>query len=190
MVKWNLLFILYQLLFREYTCRQGPRSPLKSEGAQGGYFFSWNFLLHFWAIWKNDPFSKFQKVGGLKPPPLPLLVRGPWSCNSWKLHLWHLRKEHSVSVGKIVWKFIFEDITLKSRTNVMFVANVFLYRSIWINILNLCTIKQKNSNVNSVVNVMQVQEVWQIIFKLCMKMKKKWSSNEIFVANIYVACYD
>ena len=56
---------------------QGPRSPLKSEGAQGGYFFSCNFLLHFWAIWKNDPFSKFQKVGGLKPPPLPLLVRGP-----------------------------------------------------------------------------------------------------------------
>ena len=51
---------------------QGPRSPLKSEGAQGGYFFSWNFLLHFWAIWKNDPFSKFQKVGGLKPaPPAP-----------------------------------------------------------------------------------------------------------------------
>ena len=55
---------------------QGPRSPLKSEGAQGGYFFSCNFLLRFWAIWKNDLFSKSQKVGGLKPP-LPLLVRRP-----------------------------------------------------------------------------------------------------------------
>ena len=51
----------------DYLCFQGPRSPLKSEGAQGGYFFSCNFLLLFWAIWKNDLFSKSQKVGGSSP---------------------------------------------------------------------------------------------------------------------------
>ena len=58
---------------------QGRRSHLKSEGAQGGgYFFSCIFLLHFWAIWKNDPFSKSQKVGGLKPgPPCPSLYAAP-----------------------------------------------------------------------------------------------------------------
>ena len=56
--------------------QQGRRSHLKSEGAQGGYFFSCNFLLLFWAICENDLFSKSQKVGGLKPP-LPLLVRRP-----------------------------------------------------------------------------------------------------------------
>jgi len=55
---------------------QGRRSHVKSEGAQGGYFFLCNFLLLFWAIWKNDLFSKSQKVGGLKPP-LPPLVRRP-----------------------------------------------------------------------------------------------------------------
>ena len=44
---------------------QGRRSHLKSEGAQGGgYFFSYNFLLRFWAIWENDLFSRFQKGGG------------------------------------------------------------------------------------------------------------------------------
>ena len=37
---------------------QGRRSHLKSEGAQGGYFFLCNFLLLFWAIWENDLFSK------------------------------------------------------------------------------------------------------------------------------------
>ena len=26
------------------------------------------FLLHFWAIWKNDPFGKSEKVPGLKSP--------------------------------------------------------------------------------------------------------------------------
>ena len=56
--------------------KQGRRSHVKSEGAKGGYFFSCNFLLLFWAIWKNDLFSKSQKVGGLKPP-LPPLVRRP-----------------------------------------------------------------------------------------------------------------
>ena len=51
---------------------QGRRSHLKSEGAQGGYFFWCNFLLSFWAIWENDLFSKSQKVGGSSPlcPPL------------------------------------------------------------------------------------------------------------------------
>ena len=57
--------------------KQGRRSDLKSEGAQGGIFFSCNFLLRFWAIWENDLFSKSQKVRGLKPP-LPPLVRRPW----------------------------------------------------------------------------------------------------------------
>ena len=56
--------------------KQGRRSHVKSEGAKGGYFFSCSFLLLFWAIWKNDLFSKSQKVGGLKPP-LPPLVRRP-----------------------------------------------------------------------------------------------------------------
>ena len=50
------------------TQTQGRRSHLKSEGAQGGDFFSCNFLLLFWAIWKNDLFSKSQKVGGAQAP--------------------------------------------------------------------------------------------------------------------------
>ena len=47
--------------------KQGRRSQRKSAGAKGGTFFWSGFLLHIWAIWKNDPFSKFQKVPGLKP---------------------------------------------------------------------------------------------------------------------------
>ena len=54
-------------------CRGGGGS-----GGPGGYFFSSNFLLRFWAIWKNDLFSKSQKVGGLKPGPLcPSLYAAP-----------------------------------------------------------------------------------------------------------------
>ena len=56
--------------------KQGRRSQRKSARAKGGTFFWSGFLLHFWAIWKNDPFSKFQKVPGLKPW-LPRLVRRP-----------------------------------------------------------------------------------------------------------------
>ena len=37
-------------------------------GGSGGVLFSCNFLLHFWAIWGSDLFSKSQKVGELKPP--------------------------------------------------------------------------------------------------------------------------
>ena len=59
-----------------YDMDQGRSSRLKSGGAQGGTIFSSNFLLHFWAIWKNDPFSKSEKVPGLKPR-LPRLVRRP-----------------------------------------------------------------------------------------------------------------
>ena len=63
---------------RKWTMKQGRRSHVKSEGAKGGYFFSCNFLLLFWAIWKNDLFSKSQKVGGLKPGPLcPSLYAAP-----------------------------------------------------------------------------------------------------------------
>ena len=47
---------------------QGRRSQWKSAGAKGGTFFWSGFLLHFWAIWKNDPFSKFEKVPGLEFP--------------------------------------------------------------------------------------------------------------------------
>ena len=68
---------------------QGRRSHKKSEGAQGGNFFSCNFLLLFWAIWKNDLFSKYQKVGGLKPRPLcppctpPLVLKvGDWQTDT------------------------------------------------------------------------------------------------------------
>ena len=35
-----------------------------------------DFLLHFCAIWKNDPFSKSENVPGLKPR-LPRRLRGP-----------------------------------------------------------------------------------------------------------------
>ena len=64
---------------RQIKCNtklQGRSSRLKSGRAQGSIIFSSNFLLHFWAIWKNDPFSKSQKVPGLKPR-LPRLVRRP-----------------------------------------------------------------------------------------------------------------
>ena len=36
-------------------------------GLRGVLFFWCKFLLHFWAIWENDPFSKSEKVPGLKP---------------------------------------------------------------------------------------------------------------------------
>ena len=65
---------LFKLVQKKNT--QGRRSQRKSAGAKGGTFFWSGFLLHFWAIWKNDPFSKFQKVPGLKPW-LPRLVRRP-----------------------------------------------------------------------------------------------------------------
>ena len=60
------------------TVRQGRSSRLKGGGAQGGTIFSSNFMLHFWAIWKNDPFSKSQKVPGLKPR-LARRVLRPWN---------------------------------------------------------------------------------------------------------------
>ena len=64
-------------LFSSYS-KQERSSRLKSGGAQGGTIFSSNFLLHFWAIWKNDPFSETQKVPGLKPR-LPRRVLRPWN---------------------------------------------------------------------------------------------------------------
>ena len=45
--------------------------PFEKWGGSGGYFFSCNFLLLFWAIWKNDLFSKSQKVGGAQAPSAP-----------------------------------------------------------------------------------------------------------------------
>ena len=56
-----------------FTTHQGPRSLRKCAGAKGGTIFSGDFLLHFSAIWKNDPFSKFENMPGLKPRRL----RGP-----------------------------------------------------------------------------------------------------------------
>ena len=55
---------------------QGRHSLRNSAGAKGGTIFWCIFLLHFWAIWENDPFSKSEKVPGLKPR-LPRLVRRP-----------------------------------------------------------------------------------------------------------------
>ena len=55
---------------------QGPRSLRKCAGAKGGTIFSGEFLLHFCAIWKNDPFSKSENVPGLKPR-LPRRLRDP-----------------------------------------------------------------------------------------------------------------
>ena len=56
--------------------QQGPRSLRKCAGAKGGTIFLGDFLLHFCAIWKNDPFSKSENVPGLKPR-LPRQLRGP-----------------------------------------------------------------------------------------------------------------
>ena len=65
------------LPMHEATCRgQGPRSLRKCAGAKGGTTFLGDFLLHFCAIWKNDPFSKSENVPGLKPR-LPRRLRGP-----------------------------------------------------------------------------------------------------------------
>ena len=60
-----------------YISHQGPRSLRKCAGAKGGTIFLGDFLLHFCAIWKNDPFSKSENVLGLKPR-LPRWLRGPW----------------------------------------------------------------------------------------------------------------
>ena len=38
-------------------------------GLRGGTNFLNDFLLHFCEIWKNDSFSKFEKVPRLKPGP-------------------------------------------------------------------------------------------------------------------------
>ena len=53
--------------------------------AKGGTIFWCKFLLHFWAIWENDPFSKSEKVPGLKPR-LPRLVRRPWFYTTVRVH--------------------------------------------------------------------------------------------------------
>ena len=50
-----------------YHYHQGPRSLRKCAGAEGGTIFLGDFLLHFCAICKNDPFSKSENVPGLKP---------------------------------------------------------------------------------------------------------------------------
>ena len=55
---------------------QGRHSLRNSAGAKGGTIFWCIFLLHFWAIWENDPFSKSEKVPGLKPR-LPRQVLRP-----------------------------------------------------------------------------------------------------------------
>ena len=55
---------------------QGRLSLKNSAGAKGGTIFWCKFLLCFWAIWENDPFTKSEKVPGLKPR-LPRLVRRP-----------------------------------------------------------------------------------------------------------------
>ena len=67
-------------------CFQGRRRQRKSAGAKGGTIFWSGFLLHFCMIWENDPFSKFQKVPGLKPR-LPRLVRRPCHCISFNRSL-------------------------------------------------------------------------------------------------------
>ena len=59
-------------------CEQGPRRPLKSEGAQGGTFFRATFYCVFGRFGKLTHSVNFKKWGGgAQAPPLPLLVRGP-----------------------------------------------------------------------------------------------------------------
>ena len=78
-----------KILKKGGTLSQGPRSPRKCAGAKGGTIFWGNFLLHFCAIWKNDPFSKSENVPGLKPR-LPRRLRGPW----WYIFVCKLSKNY------------------------------------------------------------------------------------------------
>ena len=52
------------------SCRGGSASKIVP-GLWGGTIFWYTFLLHIWAIWKNDPFSKSEKA-----PPLM-----SWTCS-------------------------------------------------------------------------------------------------------------
>ena len=75
---------MYQWFFEpQIHCEQGPRSLRKCAGAKGGTIFSGEFLLHFCAIWKNDPFSKSENVPGIKPR-LPRLLRGPCAISTFR----------------------------------------------------------------------------------------------------------
>ena len=61
-----------------FFCEQGRRSHVKSEGAQGGYFFSCNFLLLFGRFGKMIYLVNLKKWGGSSrapsaPPCTPLL---------------------------------------------------------------------------------------------------------------------
>ena len=69
-------YVRAQITVKIGSFKQGPRSLRKCAGAKGGTIFLGDFLLHFCAIWKNDPCSKSENVPGLKPR-LPRRLRGP-----------------------------------------------------------------------------------------------------------------
>ena len=60
-----------------YCFTQGPRSPLKSEGAQGGTFFRATFYCGFGRFGKMTYLANLKKWGAQAPPLCPPSYAAP-----------------------------------------------------------------------------------------------------------------
>ena len=107
-----------------YTLDHEPRSLKKCAGAKGGTNFLSDCLVPFCAIWKNDPFSKSQKVPGLKPR-LPRWVLRP--CCNLIYSRFQYRKYKNQSLYLLVFSFF---LHMKSNRYISFYSHqVQLYTS-------------------------------------------------------------
>ena len=91
MYDWYI--ILTRILLRTQKCIihdcmisaqcRGPAALWKVRGLRGGTFFRATFYCVFGRFGKVTHLVNFKKWGGSSPPPLPLLVRGPWHNDLW-----------------------------------------------------------------------------------------------------------